>query len=116
MGDVPVLTQMMLPTYRRLQPFQAHVFLLKVSRSVICILLAAAMLEQVSSATTVYDAHDPSALGFGERSGRLPAEQHTFWSGTSVEHSVELGLYLVKSLAEMPHLLANDPQLSPEAT
>ena len=76
-GGVPLLMQIILPTYRRLQPFQAHVFLLKSSRSVAFRLWAAAMPEQVSSATIVYGAHDPSALGFGLRSGKLPAEQHT---------------------------------------
>ncbi len=77
--------------------------------------LAAAMPEQVSSATTVYVAHDPSARGFGVKSGSVPAEQHTYWSGTSDAHSVGL-LYVVKSLGETPHLLAKDVQLSPEAT
>ena len=48
--------------------------------------------------------------------GSVPAEQQTCWFGVSVEQKVELGLYLVKSEGEMPHLVASVPHPSPEAT
>lgn len=50
------------------------------------------------------------------KSGSVPDEQHTCCRGISEEQSFESGLYFVKSLGEMPHLVANLAQLSPEAT
>ncbi|KAI0014004.1 hypothetical protein F4779DRAFT_201555 [Xylariaceae sp. FL0662B] len=115
-GGVPVLRQMTLPTNSRSQPLHAHVSWLKLSTSSTVRLWASAMPQQLSSATILYVAHDPSSLGFGLKSGSVPGEQHTCCFGMSVEHSVGLGLYSKNLLGEMPHLVANDAQLSPATT
>lgn len=65
-GGVPLLKQIMLPIYRRLQPFHAHVFLLKFSIAPTVREYAAARLAQLSFATIVYVAQDPSLFGLGE--------------------------------------------------
>ena len=74
------------------------------------------MAAHESSVLTLYEAQEPSALGLGAKSGRVPDEQQTCWNGCSVEQSVELGLYCVKVAPEMPHLVARDAQVSPETT
>ncbi|KAL2147812.1 hypothetical protein VTI28DRAFT_5584 [Corynascus sepedonium] len=60
--------------------------------------------------------HEPSALETGRKSGRFPLKQHTCCFGFRVEQKLALGLYLVKSAPEMPHLLASSAQPSPAAT
>ena len=65
---------------------------------------------------TMYPAQVPLAFGLGEKLGSVPAEQHTCSPGVSVEQSVGLGLYSVKSAAEMPHSAAREAQLSPQTT
>jgi hypothetical protein len=76
---------------------------------------ASAMLEHDSPPVTVCDAHDPSELGLGAKSGRLPLEQQTCWPGISDEQNVGLGLYTVTEAGGMLHLLAILAQLSPDA-
>lgn len=49
-------------------------------------------------------------------SGKLPAEQHTRCPGVKEEQRFFSVLYFVKSLAEMPHLVARAAQLSLELT
>lgn len=58
----------------------------------------------------------PSGFFCGVRFGREPDEQHTGSPIARVEQSVELGLYFVKSAAEILHLVAKLAHESPELT
>jgi hypothetical protein len=91
-GGVPELRQILTPTQRFVHPFQPHVWLLKLISWLTVREYTAAMAAQLSSVLTSYEAHEPSAFGFGAKFGRDPAEQQTCWDGWSVEHKVEPGL------------------------
>ncbi len=113
MGGVPVLRQMDCCACRRLQPPQPHVCLFLFSKSVTVMLLLTSSCQdmrprglsqacvsapvhlhaipvQVSPATTVYEAQEPSAFWVG--TGSPPAEQQTFWPTARVEHRFGVGL------------------------
>lgn len=93
-----------------------HVFLLNSSRSSKVMELAVAIDLQLSSTITVYVAHEPSGLGLGRKSGRVPAEQQTCCPGCRLEHKLDCVLYFSKSAPDTPHLFASVPQLSPSNT
>ena len=102
-GGDPWLRHMTASRKRTLQPFQPHVFLLKLSMSATVRLYWAARSAQLSLLRTWYAWHEPSELAAGRKSGRLPLEQQTCCFGRKAEQKVAPGLYLVKSAPEMPH-------------
>lgn len=115
-GAAPELRHILTPTSSNEQPFHAQVCLLYSSTFSIVRPFEAAIAEQLSSFTVWYTKHDPSAFGFGVRSGRVPLPQQTSWPIPRVPQRFEMGLKVVNCSPVMPHFDAKEPHPSPDST
>lgn len=117
-GGLPELMHILIPGRKRLgsQPFHPQVFLLKFPKSFLVSPNLASKQAHDSPRSVVCVAHVPSASGFGDESGSLPGEQHTFWHDLSFLQNKGVRLNTSMSWPEMPHFRASDGHPSPSTT